>query len=180
MKKIIVHTKTEDREEIKDIECYSQCPPDKRLASYIDYINKKLEYLQNTIKNIKYSKKSVQLNVYIYISDEINAFAAKISDTTYAIAISTAIFTDLNEELSLYLCHADIRNHFYGKHLNTKKHVEKIINYILLFIVLHENYHILNGHLDTYFPDEKLMFELNSKIESNNQIKQVFLCITFF
>ena len=39
MKKIIVHTKTEDREEIKDIECYSQCPPDKRLMVNIFYYN---------------------------------------------------------------------------------------------------------------------------------------------
>lgn len=164
MKKIIVHIKSEA------VECYSQYPFGGELANYV---NRKLEYLQNTINNIKYSRDCIRPNVYTYISEEINAFAAKISDTTYVIAISTAIFSNLNQELSSYLCHSDIRAHFYGKHLNIKKHVERILNYILLFIVLHENYHILNGHLDTYFPSENLMFESGAKFESKNQILQI-------
>ena len=43
MKKIIVHIKSEA------VECYSQYPFGGELANYV---NRKLEYLQNTINNI--------------------------------------------------------------------------------------------------------------------------------
>lgn len=76
MKKIIVHIKSEA------VECYSQYPFGGKLANYV---NRKLEYLQNTINNIKYSRDCIRPNVYTYISEKINAFAAKISDTTYVI-----------------------------------------------------------------------------------------------
>ena len=67
MKKIIVHIKSEA------VECYSQYPFGGELANYV---NRKLEYLQNTINNIKYSRDCIRPNVYTYISEEINAFAA--------------------------------------------------------------------------------------------------------
>ncbi|MBQ8940886.1 MAG: hypothetical protein IJ062_03545 [Firmicutes bacterium] len=125
------------------------------------YINNKLAFLSSTISQIHYStgKNLVKCNIYAFESKEINAFAAKYLDGEYAIALSSELFLGLNIELESYLINKDIRKYFYGKKINIKKHIEKIIDYILLFVVLHENYHILNGHCDTYYSQGKSITE---------------------
>ena len=138
---------------IKDYKCY------KKLEGK-EYINDKLLFLRNTLGQMKYStgEKLVECDVYVFESNEINAFSSKIVGG-YAIALSSGMFLGFNAELESYLKNEDIRRYFYGKKVNIKKHVEKIIDYILLYTVLHENYHILNGHCDTYYSQGKAMVE---------------------
>lgn len=142
---------------IKDYKCY------KRLEasdSNKEYINDKLQFLRNTLSQMNYStgKKLVEYDVYVYESNEMNALSSKV-DGGYAIALSSEMFLGFQTELEGYLRNRDIRNYFYGKKLTIKKHVEKITDYILLFTVLHENYHILNGHCDTSYSYKKAMAE---------------------
>ena len=156
---------------IKDYKCY------KKLEGK-EYINDKLLFLRNTLGQMKYStgEKLVECDVYVFESNEINAFSSKIVGG-YAIALSSGMFLGFNAELESYLKNEDIRRHFYGKKVNIKKHVEKIIDYILLYTVLHENYHILNGHCDTYYSKGKAMVEClvkgNSERNRFNQILEL-------
>lgn len=160
---------------IKDYKCY------KKLDGNDDdkeYINNKLLFLRNTVSQMKYStgENLVECDVYVFESNEIDAFSSKIVGG-YAIALSSGMFLEFNNELESYLRNEDIRIYFYGKKVNIKKHVEKIINYILLFTVLHENYHILNGHCDTYYSQGKAMVErlVKGNLEKNrfNQILEL-------
>lgn len=69
----------------------------------------------------------------------------------YIIAISSYLLFDIKDEIISYMLNNDIRKYFYGRKQSAKKHAEKIHDYILLYIVLHENYHILNGHCDKFY-----------------------------
>lgn len=142
---------------IKDYICY------KKLESNDcnkKYINDKLEFLRNIVSQMKYStgERLVECDIYVFESDEINAFASKIVGG-YAIALSSGMFLGFDTELENYLRNEDIRKCFYGKKVNIRKHVKKIKDYILLYTVLHENYHILNGHCDTYYSQGKAIVE---------------------
>ena len=157
---------------IKDYKCY------KKLESNNcnkDYINHKLIFLRDTLNQMKYSTGEglVEYDVYVFESDEINAFCSKIVGG-YAIALSSGMFIKFHAELEGYLRNKDIRKYFYGKKVNIKKQVEKIVNYIILFTVLHENYHILNGHCDTYYSSGKAMAErLVGKNLPSNRFNQI-------
>lgn len=156
----------------KDYKCYKKL---ERNDCNAKYINDKLMFLRDTISQMQYStgEKLVEYDVYVFESDEINAFCTKIVGG-YIIALSSGMFVEFQTELEDYLKNEDIRKYFYGKKVNIKKQVEKIIDYILLYTVLHENYHILNGHCDTSYSKGKAMIECLVRGESEkNHFNQI-------
>lgn len=157
---------------IKDYKCYRKLESNN---CNNEYINNKLIFLRDTLNQMKYStgERLVEYDVYVFESDEINAVCSKIVGG-YAIALSSGMFGEFHAELESYLRNADIRKYFYGKKVNIKKQVEKIVNYILLYTVLHENYHILNGHCDTCYSSGKAMAERSvRKNLQNNRFNQI-------
>lgn len=116
-----------------DYKCYKKLEGDDNKK---DYINSKLLFLRNTIRQMKYStgENLVEYDVYVFESNEINALSSK-TVGGYAIALSSGMFLEFNTELESYLRNKDIRRFFYGKKVPIKKHVEIIIDYILLYTV---------------------------------------------
>lgn len=112
-------------------------------------INLKLDRLRFMLRNMKYSKdlSKVDYELYVYESKLVNAFSKK-EGSGYIIAISSYLLYDIIDEIKNYMLNSDIRNYFYGRKKNASKHAERIHDYILQYVVLHENYHILNGHCD--------------------------------
>lgn len=134
--------------EKENYKCYRIYPGN---SDHSNLINNKLEDLRSTLKNLKYSNdvSAVNYELYVYESGKANALSKREAGG-YIIAISSYLLFDIKEELVSYMNNA-IKKYFYGSKLNARKHADKIHNYILLYIALHENYHILNGHCDGFY-----------------------------
>lgn len=126
--------------------CYRYYPGNNVKAKSI---NNALESLRKVLHGLKYSKdvSKVDFDLYVYDSSKSNALSKK-EENGYIIAISSYLLFDIIDDIVSYMLNNDLRKYFYGHKLNAKKHAYKIHNYILLYIALHENYHILNGHCD--------------------------------
>lgn len=157
----------------KEYICSKKALRTKEGASCIDY---HLEWLRTTLFNISFSngKKPIKFDLYVYYSDEINAFSKRNGDKEYMIGISSAVFLNLHNELIENFVNQDIRKYFYGKKKNAKTHAYSVCEYIYLFIALHEYYHILNGHLEISLNSNLLIEKSNVRIidkEKNLQMQ---------
>ncbi len=128
--------------------CYREVT--NELTEHADEINEKLNSMREMLDGMIFSvgKKPVSYELCCYIDKEINAFACNSKVCNYLIAVSTGILTGMEEELEEYLRNQDLKKYFWGASQNVGKHVEKVLEDILMFVVLHEYYHILNGHCD--------------------------------
>lgn len=160
-----------------DYECYIVAERDLFLE--YDEINTKLEWVREKIKEMHFSTGNhlVKYDICFYDSKHINAFAVKNKDGRYVIAVSTKLLTGMQEELVEYFKSADLRKYFWGNKRNAKMHAKKVCEYILLYVVLHEYYHILNGHCDSVYAIGKSMAEISvNKGSINNRYNQILEC----
>lgn len=164
-------------DEKNNYECYETAEQDVFQESNI--INQKLDWSRKILSDMHFStgKNPVEYKVCCYESKEINAFSAKITSNSYMIALSTELLIGMVAELEAYFMHLDLRRYFWGQKKTAKKHVQKVYEYILLYVVLHEYYHILNGHCDSAYAKRKIMAERAiSKERKNNRYKQILEC----
>lgn len=157
----------------KDKELIAARKPNEAFRKY-EYINSKLDMLRKLIRNMPFSKgiNLVDVELYVFNSNEINALAKR-EQNGYAIAFSSAIFENIPEDLEYYFLHRDVRKFFYGGKKNVSFHVEKVMNYMLIFLCLHEYYHILNGHCDLSISFGHRIETVASSDEGENQINQI-------
>lgn len=139
-----------------------------------EYINSKLDMLRGKIRSLLFTKGNnlVEVELYVFNSNEINSLAKR-ELNGYAIAFSSAIFENIPEDLNNYFFHADIRKFFYGSKKNVYFHIEKLMDYMLIFLCLHEYYHILNGHCDLSISFGHRIETMASLSEDENRINQI-------
>jgi len=157
----------------KNKEIKAQNRLDESFSRY-EYINFKLDMLRKMLKNMIFSKGSdlVDVELYVFDSKEINALA-KIEGKGYAIVFTSAIFISIYDDLMEYFLHGDIRTYFYRRKKNVSFHVEKLMDYLLIFLCLHEYYHILNGHCDLSISFGHRIETMASLSEGENRINQI-------
>lgn len=165
------------KNEQSDYECYIVAEQD--IFPDFDEINRKLNWVREIINQMHFSTGNhlVEYDICVYDSKQINAFAVKIASKRYVIAVSTELLMGMSEELEEYFKNLDLRKYFWGSKRNAKRHAQKVCEYILLYVVLHEYYHILNGHCDSAYATGKLMAEVAiSKGGRNNRYGQILEC----
>lgn len=158
-------------------ECYETA--EQSVFQESEIINQKLNWAREVLSDMHFSTGTnpVEYRVCCYKSKDINAFSAKITSNKYVIALSTELLIGMDMELEEYFIHLDLRRYFWGCKKTAKKHAQKVCEYILLYVVLHEYYHILNGHCDSAYAKRKIMSERAvSKEEVNNRYKQILEC----
>lgn len=164
-------------DENNNYECYVITEQD--VFQEANIINQKLNWVRSILREMHFStgKNPVEYHICCYESKEINAFSAKITSSKYVIALSTELLIGMDAELNEYFMYLDLRRYFWGSKKNAKKHVQKVCEYILLYVVLHEYYHILNGHCDSAYAKRKIMAErVISKGGENNKYRQILEC----
>ena len=160
-----------------DYECYIIAEQD--LFPGYDEINTKLNWVREKVKEMHFStgKHPVEYDICFYDSKQINAFAVKITDRRYVIAVSIKLLIGMREELEEYFKNPDLKKYFWGNKRSAKRHAQKVCEYILLYVILHEYYHILNGHCDSAYAIGKLLVEAAiSRGGINNRYSQILEC----
>ena len=164
-------------DEKNNYECYEIV--EQNVFQESEIINQKLNWVREVLNNIYFSTGAnpVEYKVCCYESKEINAFSVKITSNKYVIALSTELLTGMVAELEAYFMHLDLRRYFWECKKTAKKHAQKVCEYILLYVALHEYYHIVNGHCDSAYAKRKIMAEraINNARE-NNRYKQILEC----
>ena len=158
-------------------ECYINAEQD--IFENPDEINTKLNWIREIVNEMYFStgRPLVEYDICCYESKRINAFAAKRVNNGYVIAVSTELLTGMSDELEVYLRNPDLKKYFWGNKRNAKKHSEKVCEYILMYVVLHEYYHILNGHCDAPYAIGKFITEgATSRGRQNNRYGQILEC----
>lgn len=129
----------------KHYKCYRRLD-----SSFEDYerINKRIYILKNKISSMALAtlKKPLKYAIYYYDDNAVNAFVHKIEDDAYAIVLFKGVFF-LEDEIEEYFKDELLQNFFCEEPKTPKQYAHIIQKDIILFVTLHELFHILNGHL---------------------------------
>ena len=160
----------------RKLECYYEA--DEREEDAYE-VNCRLERMRGFLENLLFTvgKNPAKCKIYFYKDDRINAFSYKLDRENYIIALSTQLIIGEETELVEYFYNSDLKKYFWSGKKPSKYYAKKVHSYMLMFIVLHEYYHILNGHKDIAYAKNVKMKpnELNEEQEKN-RISQIMEC----
>lgn len=111
-------------------------------------INKRIDMLENKISSMAFAtlKKPLKYAIYYCDDNDVNAFAHKIEGGVYAIVLFKGLFF-LENEIEEYFEDELLQKFFCEEPKTPKQYAHIIQKNIILFVTLHELFHILNGHL---------------------------------
>ena len=109
------------------------------------------------------------LKVYAYEADEVNAFAIK-QNEEYCIGISVETFRVLKQWFNTWM-NFDKTYDVLNLHYRKKETIIYIMyNYSLLFLAMHECFHILFGHCDCPYNMGKFLFEQSKQTKQEDAL----------